>query len=132
MIVLLFLLRKISFALHLSTELLKSKKSSKLLIVKRQIEYAFNPNNSKARKLKLFPFPSSLKYWGCTVYVQYSLCRMQMIKFMQRIVFQRNVTYNVHCNRPVLSAVNFHNCHTHNNGCTVETYLLKLKKLHYF
>ena len=35
--------------------------------------------------------------------------------------FQRNVTYTVHCNRYVLSAVNFHNRHTDDDGCTVET-----------
>ena len=32
--------------------------------------------------------------------------------------FQRNVTYSVHCNRHVLSAVNFHNRHTDDDGCT--------------
>ena len=42
-------------------------------------------------------------------------------RFMQRIVFQRNVTYTVHCNRHVLSAVNFHNCRTDDDGCTVAT-----------
>ena len=32
--------------------------------------------------------------------------------------FQLNVTYSVHCNRHVLSAVNFHNRHTDDDGCT--------------
>ena len=49
-----------------------------------------------------------------------------------RIVFQHNVTYTAHCNRYVLSAVNFHNCHTDVDRCTVKTYLLKFKKSHYF
>ena len=49
-----------------------------------------------------------------------------------RLVFQRNVTYSVHCKRHVLSAVNFHNRHTDDDGCTVETCLLKFTKSRYF
>ena len=51
---------------------------------------------------------------------------------MQRIVSQRNVTYILHCNRHALSAVNCHKGYTVNDGCTVETCLLKLKKSYYF
>ena len=51
---------------------------------------------------------------------------------MQCIFFQRNVTCTVHCNRHILSAVNFHNHHTDDDRCTVEMCLLKFKKLHYF
>ena len=51
---------------------------------------------------------------------------------MQCIFFQRNVTCTVHCNRHILSAVNFHNRHTDDDRCTVEMCLLKFKKLHYF
>ena len=39
-------------------------------------------------------------------------------KFIWRIFFQRNVSYPVHCNRHVLSAVNFHNRHTDDDGFT--------------
>ena len=49
-----------------------------------------------------------------------------------RLVFQRNVTYSVHCKRHVLSAVNFHNRHTDDDGCNVETCLLKFTKSRYF
>ena len=52
--------------------------------------------------------------------------------YMQCIFFQRNVTCTVHCNRHILSAVNFHNRHTDDDRCTVEMCLLKFKKLHYF
>ena len=48
------------------------------------------------------------------------------------LVFQRNVTYSVHCKRHVLSAVNFHNRHTDDDGCIVETCLLKFTKSRYF
>ena len=49
-----------------------------------------------------------------------------------RLVFQRNVTYSVHCKGHVLSAVNFLNRHTDDDGCTVETCLLKITKSRYF
>ena len=40
-------------------------------------------------------------------------------------LFQPNVTYTAHCNRHFLSAVIFHNHHTDDVGCTIETCLLK-------
>ena len=52
-------------------------------------------------------------------------------KFTQRILFEGNVTYTAHRNRNVLSAVNFHNHHTDDGRCTVETCLKKFKKSHY-
>ena len=36
--------------------------------------------------------------------------------------------YTVQCNRHILTAVDFHNCYTDDDGCNVETCLLKLKK----
>ena len=40
--------------------------------------------------------------------------------------------YTVQCNRQILTAVNFHNCYTEDDGCNVETCLLKLKKVALF
>ena len=40
--------------------------------------------------------------------------------------------YTVQCNRHILTAVNFHNCYTDDDGCNVETCLLKLKKVALF
>ena len=41
--------------------------------------------------------------------------------FLIRLFLYAGVYCTVHCNRYVLPAVNFHNRHTDDDGCTVET-----------
>ena len=53
--------------------------------------------------------------------------RARALLILLTVNFQLNVTYSVHCNRHVLSAVNFHNRHTDDDGCTA--LILKISTL---